>query len=238
MTLIISLVCFGLLALSLGTTAVPLTSVQDSEQVKREKDGLTVLKEVLSTLQSMDESTVSEAGKLSEIMEQKLSGEQSQEVVSHEKASNQEARHRAFLQHALRVGLMQLSHDAHRDSNQRLRAHQQRGKRSPRATTKRSATAHTSQDFFDYFGDYDFSDYFGYDFPDYHYDGLDCYHDHSYDIYPPYYPSPYYPYYDYNYDYGYGDYNPFCVCKGKASSSEAKGQQGGGKGRLALGQRG
>ena len=179
---------------------------------------------------------MNEVVKLSVIVEQKLSEEQSQELVSHEKASNHKAHRRAFLQHALWVGLMQLSHDTHRDSNQRLRAHQQRGKCSPRATTKRSATTHTSQDYFDYFGDYDFSNY---DFPDYHYDGSDCYRGHSYDIYPPYYPSPYYPYYDYNYDYGYGDYNPFCVCKGKASSGEAKGQRGGGgKGRLALGQRG
>ena len=48
------------------------------------EDGLTVLKEVLSTPQSMDELTASEADKLSEIVEQKLSEEQSQEVVSHE----------------------------------------------------------------------------------------------------------------------------------------------------------
>ena len=147
--------CFGLLALSLETIAIPLTDVQDTEHVKREKDGLTVLKEVSSILQSMDESTASEAGKLSEIVEQKLSEEQSQEVVSHEKASNQEACRKAFLQHgiAVRVGLMQLSRNAHRDSNQILRAHQQHGKRSPRTTTKRSATTHTSQDYFDYFGD-------------------------------------------------------------------------------------
>ena len=62
---------------------------------------------------------------------------------------------------------MQLSCDAHKDSNQRLRVHQQRGKHSSRATTKHSATAHTSQDFFDYFGDYDFSDFsdfYEYDF--------------------------------------------------------------------------
>ena len=105
MTLIVLLVCLALLMLRLGTTVVPLTDVWDNEQVNQEKNGLAVLKEILSTLQSMDESTASEAGKL------KLSEEQSQEVVSHEKvsehelasvqATNQEVRHRAFLQHAL-----------------------------------------------------------------------------------------------------------------------------------------
>ena len=133
MTLIVSLVCLALLTLSLGTTAVPLTDVRDNEQVNQEKNGLVMLKEILSTLQSMDESTASEAGKLSQIVEQKLSEEQSQEVVSHEKASehelasiqatNQEVRCRAFLQHALQVSLMQLSREAHRSSNQKLIAY-------------------------------------------------------------------------------------------------------------------
>ena len=75
MTLIVSLVCLALLTLSLGTTAVPLTDVWDNEQVNQEKNGLAMLKEILSTLQSMDDSTASEASKLSEMVEEKLSEE-------------------------------------------------------------------------------------------------------------------------------------------------------------------
>ena len=264
MASLILFVCLGVLGLGLGTTAVPLAHVQIDEQAKGGKDGLILLREILSSLQSVEESTIDESDELSEMVVQKLSEEQSRDATHKEVSEqllsdkqnselNQDAHRRAFLQRALRIGLMQLlSREADRESNRKAqqqlwrwphpyhrqwsefpqteRAHQQRGKRStsPSVTQRSALKARVSQDFSDYYDNWwNDIDLRGYNnIPDYYYDGW--------------FPSPDLWPHDINYDYGngYGDHNPHCVCGGKAAGSEGNAQRGDGRRGFARRQRG
>ena len=147
---ILAVVLLGVLALSLGTTAVPMAHEQIEEQSQAEE----VLKEILSTLQSEKTDQVSHTveEESSDPEPSFLSREETSERVAQRTEETQEkdarkqnaekSHRRAFLQRALKIGLMQMSRNANRQAQQQQ---QQQGHRGSMQRGRRSAATKPMQ---------------------------------------------------------------------------------------------
>ena len=243
---ILAVVLLGVLALSLGTTAVPMAHEQNEEQAQAEE----VLKEILSTLQSEKTDQVSQTveeessdPEPSFLSREETSERVAQRTESQEKNArkqNAEKSHRrAFLQRALKIGLMQMSRNrqAQQQQQQGHRGSMQRGRRSAatKPMQKRSKGAQVqgpshnkkamkndvsakTQYWYDWYTpdyySYDYwSPYFDYYYDYYDYSGYLPYYYYDYDDcdddYYTYWPDSYYDYDPYSY-YSYDDYCSLC----------------------------
>ena len=161
MTTPIAVVVLGLLALTLGASAVPLAHERKGVQSQTE-DGVMVLKEILAALQSNEEAKSSEIDEISEIVSEESNDfqeevleenvdQQSESQGQETRKEDKDSRRKAIMQHALKLGLMEMarSQNGRRGSMQTARkpqtnerAHLQRGRRSSRAkSVHKRATA-------------------------------------------------------------------------------------------------